>query len=121
MEKVLVVLQRDSAFELSFEEGLDLSLLNEKLNSQELNVLAIGDIVTHKSTILYIRKLNETLELEGLNINIQTHDDIIIPVKDEEYSPLLLENSINDYSKSFIMIGDLIINKHSIKTISPIK
>lgn len=121
MEKALVVLNRGTAFELSFEGEFDLNALNTKLNTRELNVLAIGDIVTHKSTILYVKKMNEALGLEDFNVNIQTHEDINITVRDENYSPVKLESDINNYETSFIIIGDVIINKSSIKTISPIK
>lgn len=121
MEKALVVLSRGTAFELSFEGEFNLNELNSKLNQRELSVLAIGDIVTHKSTIMYIKKSSETLGLTNANIDIQTHDDINIEAKDDNYSPSTLEIQINDYETSFVIIGDTIINKNSIKTISPIR
>lgn len=121
MNKLLVVLQRDTAFELSFDGGIDLEAINQKLNLRDLTVLAIGDIVTHKSTIKYIKKLTETSELEVNNVNIITHDDLSVTVKDDNYSPIFLEKEINNYESSFLIIGDTIINKGSIKTILPIR
>lgn len=121
MEKLLVVLQGNTAFELSFEGGFDFNALNQKLNSRDLNVLAIGEIIAHKSTIKYIKRIAETFEIDNFNINIVTHDDTVLTVRDENYSPIQLEKEINNYEVSFVMIGDTIVNKSSIKTISPIK
>lgn len=87
------------------------------LNNQNLIVVAFGDLIINRNSIQMVVPIDMT---EG-NVKISLHNGINITAHDTKYNVVTLANEINNnQNQSMVTIGDVIINKTAIKTISPI-
>jgi len=114
MNNLEVMLNNTSKYEIA-EENTDLSIYLEKLNLDKNIALAIGEIVNNKMTIQHIRLISETQP----NVKVITQNGYEILVVMESYNSKEIEKVLNN-QPTFILLGNVIVNKNTIQTVEPI-